>query len=561
MIIFLAHAWHPAMAARFTKLVDQAAGLLLCRLLLQSDGPGPVVAEWSRYLTARGLADTMTVFDADALPEELGLDYLEGDSITPGCTHYPLLWLSKSVDAEHFWVVESDADVTGSWRDFLSAFEDSGADLLAAHLVDYQQNPDWHWWPSLRLPAGTAREALVRRKAFLPVYRISVRALELVNTLQHQGWEGHYEVLLPTLLSSVGFEVRDLRDVADCYLGTALDPWKPAETWSSLRWRPPIGDAERAMRSLSTRTCLLHPVKDDADLMVRGERAGESPAVRPERLRMSVVMATFNGADHLRRQLASLEAQTRPPDEVIVVDDASDDGTWDLLVEFGATSRLGVRVHRQPHRVGYVGNFAEALGHATGDLLLFCDQDDVWHPDKIAVMEAAFADADVDVLTHDIRIVDDGGGEEQTRYPSFFGYLRESGLPMDLCVKGHAQGIRASFLRTWGWPPPEGFSHDVWPTLVATLLGTRGYLDRVLVDHRLHGGNASGWLPSYRDLRLLTADDVRSGVVPGELMLDMLLAYDREGRLATLSSALGSHRGALSTIAGYRDRSTPGANE
>lgn len=554
MIVFLAHTWHPATAARFRRLHHETAGLMPCRLLLQSDR-GPVVAAWTRYLTEHGLGHAITLFDPAALAPDLGLSYLEGDSITPGCTHYPLLWFAQTADAQHFWVVESDVDYTGSWREFFCAFEHSGADLLAAHLARYPQNPEWHWWPSLRLPSGTPAQSLQRWKAFLPVYRISARALDQVASRQRQGWQGHYEALLPTLLASDGFDVGDLRDEVTCYLGTAVDPWQPPSTWSSLRWRPPISTAERQIRALGSRPCLLHPIKDGPEQTAGAGR----PARTTRAARVSVVMATFNGLAHLGPQLASLEAQTRPPDEVIIVDDASDDGTYDHLVAFGATSRLGVRVHRQPHRVGYVRNFADALAHATGDLLLFCDQDDIWHEDKIGALETAFGDGDWDVLTHDIRIVGADAGENRTRHPSFFRYLDESGLPRDLCVKGHTQGVRASFLRTWGWPPPEGFSHDVWPALVSTLLGTRGYLDRVLVDHRLHGGNASGWLPSHRDLRLLTVDDLRSEVAAGEIMLDMLLAHDRQARLDVLTRVLATsgpepHRDALATVARYRAR-------
>lgn len=546
MIVFLAHSWHPAMAARFRRLFDETRGLLPCRLLLQDDR-GPVLQAWTGYLARAGLTEAMTVFDAATLPAELGLDYLEGDAITPGCTHYPLLWLARQTPAERFWVVESDAEFTGSWPELFQACEGCDADLLAAHLTGYRDQPEWHWWPSLRMPSDTG-DPPARRKAFLPVYRISARAVDLIGDAQRRGWRGHYEVLLPTLLAGHDLTVADLNDVTPCYLGTAVEPWKPPSSWSSIRWRPPIGGTERTVRSLTSRPCLLHPIKDDP------RHGSGPPAARPAGAapRVSVVMATHNGAAHLGAQLASLEAQTRPPDEVIIVDDASVDGTWDLLIDFGARSHLGVRVHRQPDRVGYLRNFADALGHATGDLLLFCDQDDVWYPEKVAAMERALTAGGVDVVTHDIRIVDERGGS--TGRDSFFGYLAGVPLPRDLCVKGHALGVRASFLRTWGWPPPEGFSHDVWPALVSTLTGTRGYLDQVLVDHRLHGGNASGWLPSERDLRTLTREDLRAGPAPGEVMLDMLIADDRRARLDTLSAVLGSHTAARSTLDRFRSR-------
>lgn len=57
-------------------------------------------------------------------------------------------------------------------------------------------------------------------------------------------------------------------------------------------------------------------------------------------LRISVAMTTYQGAKFLGEQLASILAQTQLPDEIVIGDDASTDGTWPILQEFAQSSPI-----------------------------------------------------------------------------------------------------------------------------------------------------------------------------------------------------------------------------
>ena len=106
----------------------------------------------------------------------------------------------------------------------------------------------------------------------------------------------------------------------------------------------------------------------------------------PGTLTVSVALCTYKGASYLGKQLESVLAQTRLPQEMVVFDDASPDGTWALLEAFEPRIRAaGIRLvmHRNPVNVGFVANFEQALQATTGDIVFLCDQDDVWHLDKI----------------------------------------------------------------------------------------------------------------------------------------------------------------------------------
>ena len=104
---------------------------------------------------------------------------------------------------------------------------------------------------------------------------------------------------------------------------------------------------------------------------------------------VSVVMATYNGADYIEEQLETICNQTRPADELIVCDDGSTDNTVEIVREYISRHGLGEKwhVYVNPDNMGFANNFNHAASLATCDLMLFSDQDDRWVPEKIAVME------------------------------------------------------------------------------------------------------------------------------------------------------------------------------
>lgn len=206
---------------------------------------------------------------------------------------------------------------------------------------------------------------------------------------------------------------------------------------------------------------------------------------------IAIVMATCQGERFIAAQLASLAQQTRPPDRLVVSDDCSTDATLSLVEAFAATAPFPVEIYGSPTRLGYAGNFISAAGRTDADMILFADQDDIWHPEKVAAMGAALQTGQNLVIGHDIALID---AEGRMLLPSYFRRLEADRLPASLCIKGCSLGFRRELISCWGWPGPQsGASHDLWIATLALAAGRRGVLNRVLVDHRLHGANASGW--------------------------------------------------------------------
>jgi glycosyltransferase involved in cell wall biosynthesis len=213
----------------------------------------------------------------------------------------------------------------------------------------------------------------------------------------------------------------------------------------------------------------------------------------------SVIMATFNGATFLAEQLASIARQTRLPDELIISDDRSRDSTVKIARAFAETAPFPVRIFVHRKNLGYAKNFISAAQQSTGELLLFSDQDDLWCDDKIAVLSEVAASCPESVLSHDISIF--STDPRKASYPSYYRYLESQGFPPAVCLKGCTLAIKAAFIAQWGWPSDRStVSHDFWVALLATAFNQRRYVDKVLVQHRLHTSNTSGWIASQDDL-------------------------------------------------------------
>lgn len=218
--------------------------------------------------------------------------------------------------------------------------------------------------------------------------------------------------------------------------------------------------------------------------------------------------------------MRSLLDQTRRPDCLVITDDASTDATPELLQAFAATAPFPVTLIARDTRLGYAANFIDATHHADADLILFCDQDDIWLPDKIAVVVNAAAATDALVYSHDLAIFGTGATALARPIPSYFDHLRGLRRAPDLCIKGCCLAVRRAFIDRFGWPPAETtFSHDAWIALIATALGQRALIDAPLIRHRLHGGNLSGMI--------ITTPDAAPATDPFAAMLDLYLrAYN-----------------------------------
>lgn len=107
-----------------------------------------------------------------------------------------------------------------------------------------------------------------------------------------------------------------------------------------------------------------------------------------KRSTISVAIAAYNGREYLPEQLKSLFEQTRKPDEIIICDDSIGELTGDSIRTMLADAPCRVKYIHNDTRLGVNGNFSKAILLCSEEFIFFCDQDDVWLPEKIAKMAA-----------------------------------------------------------------------------------------------------------------------------------------------------------------------------
>ena len=210
--------------------------------------------------------------------------------------------------------------------------------------------------------------------------------------------------------------------------------------------------------------------------------------------RISIAMATYNGAKFLRDQLDSFICQTRQPDEVVICDDGSTDTTLEILREFSERAPFAVHVHQNRVNLGYTKNFERAMSLCIGDLIFLSDQDDVWFREKIEIMTQVLADKpEIYVLQTDMVLVDEA--LNATPYTQL-GNIRALGHHSSSFVTGCGSLIRKAWLDLALPIPADVVAHDNWLHRLALALGARELYDKPLQYYRRHGNNESNWIAS-----------------------------------------------------------------
>jgi glycosyltransferase involved in cell wall biosynthesis len=271
-------------------------------------------------------------------------------------------------------------------------------------------------------------------------------------------------------------------------------------------------------------------------------------------LSISVVVCTYNGEAYLAEQLRTLLVQNRLPDEVVIGDDASSDGTWAIVEAFSAMARTrGVAINgvRRTERLGYVANFSRTLALASGDIVFLCDQDDAWHPDKIAMVEQRFRDDASLTLVHtDARLVSaDGADLGHSLFDALELTLTErhrvaSTRALEVYLRRNiATGATTAFRRdllSRALPIPDSWIHDAWLAAFAAATGKVGLIDDSLIDYRQHDNNQIGMRrrtlkDRLQEFRLPRGDELRATAVRLEALGDRLTA---DGTTAQVNDVL-----------------------
>lgn len=220
---------------------------------------------------------------------------------------------------------------------------------------------------------------------------------------------------------------------------------------------------------------------------------------------IDILLATYNGEKYIAEQIASLRAQTFVDWRLLISDDGSTDGTLEVVREFQLVdSRIELLPEHKPCGSS-TGNFLYLLKQSTAPYVMFCDQDDVWLPEKIEYtyakmceVEAGF-NAGLPVAVYsDATCVDEN---LEVIAPSHIGTLNFDAPAFTLyraLVDNVCQGStmllnRALVERVLALPVPAEFpQHDYWAAAIALAEGKLAYLDERTLLYRQHANNDVG---------------------------------------------------------------------
>jgi len=234
----------------------------------------------------------------------------------------------------------------------------------------------------------------------------------------------------------------------------------------------------------------------------------------PDDPRISVALAVRNGEAYLEPLLASLARQTRPPFELVAVDDASQDSTPSILADFAGDAPFPVRIERFPERRGHVEGFVHGGHLCRGELVAWCDGDDVWLEPKLEHCGRELVDTDASLVLHQAHVVDGalqslGRIWPEIKQTELVPPLGLTGLEVDAPTMAMVYRRELLEVGDFASRPPSRYGHgrqmlnDEWMFFLAGVLGPIRLLAEPLLLYRRHGANDSpGALEHRRRLTL-----------------------------------------------------------
>lgn len=217
-----------------------------------------------------------------------------------------------------------------------------------------------------------------------------------------------------------------------------------------------------------------------------------------------ILMATYNGSKYIGPMIDSILQQDYTRWRLIISDDCSSDDSSEIArqysdrypqkiyhfrsgIHFGSAQKHFMYLLQQFHNAPYI---------------MFCDQDDVWHRDKITKTLRKMKEIEkpgIPAMVHtDLRVVDQDLREIS---PSFIRYSTMNGRRMSLnylLIQNVVTGCAMMLNRTLAEKgvehiPEDGIlMHDWWLALLASATGTTGYLNEATIDYRQHKNNTVG---------------------------------------------------------------------
>jgi glycosyltransferase involved in cell wall biosynthesis len=217
-------------------------------------------------------------------------------------------------------------------------------------------------------------------------------------------------------------------------------------------------------------------------------------------MKISVVLATYNGEKFILKQLDSILNQTRLPDEIIIVDDCSTDSTFQIINDFINQKRsdysVSFKLYQNQQNLGFAKNFKNALSFASGSIIVLSDQDDIFVRNKIDVVENFFdSNNQMKIFISSYQMIN----EYDKVISGIEPFSKNKMVTFNELIKGNSYpgctiAFRSELRNHFDQFNDAFFAHD-WFILLLTSLNYHNsiYYNNVpLVNYRMHSGNTLG---------------------------------------------------------------------
>lgn len=212
---------------------------------------------------------------------------------------------------------------------------------------------------------------------------------------------------------------------------------------------------------------------------------------------ISVAMTTYNGNKYVEDQIRSILSQTLQIDELIIVDDCSTDNTIEIIRQMNDDRII---LFQNNKNKGYIESFYQAVKHTSGDYIFLADQDDIWMENKIEEMLRILTKENCVAVCSACSIIDSNSNMTQKNY--YTEYFNQK-MCKEFLVKvvykrlllhNIAQGCTYGFnklIKDYYLSIHETeIIHDQQIMLIATLLGDVYFINKPLIQYRIHNDNA-----------------------------------------------------------------------
>lgn len=215
-----------------------------------------------------------------------------------------------------------------------------------------------------------------------------------------------------------------------------------------------------------------------------------------------IVLATYNGEKYIREQLESILANKYKDISIEICDDGSTDGTLGIVKEY-VEKYSYISLHENPKNLGYVMNFMEGIRRSKSPYIMLCDQDDIWHEDKIektydrmrSLEEENGRNVPLMVFTDAMNFNSESGEDLGSFHKNSHLDIKKidtAHLFMENKCIGCTVMVNAAILDYLAVLPKEIRVHDWWLALICSNFGKISYIAETTLQYRQHSGNMIG---------------------------------------------------------------------